>query len=100
MPLSETNLKRKVIGFLKKHYPDAWVYKASDKWISGIPDLLICKEGRFYAIELKVGRNKATPIQEFVIRKIHEAGGRVSVCWSVEEVERFIQGGEAHDQNR
>ena len=97
MPWSETELKRRVIQFIKKRYPDAWIYKAADRFTSGIPDLLLCKQGRFYAVELKVGRNNATPIQEFVIRKIREAGGRVCVCRSVEEVERFIQGGESHD---
>ena len=100
MPSSEKELKNRVIRFVKKRYPEAWIYKAADRFTSGIPDLLICKEGMFYAVELKVGNNKATPIQEFVIRKIRSAGGRVSVCRSVEEVERFIQGGEAHDQSR
>ncbi len=100
MPWSETELKRRVIQFIKKQYPDAWIYKAADRFTSGIPDLLLCKQGRFYAVELKVGRNDVTPIQEFVIRKIREAGGRVCVCRSVEEVREFIEGGETHDQSR
>ena len=93
MPLSETNLKRKVIEFLKKNYPDAWVYKASDKWISGIPDLILCINGYFCAIELKVGRNKPTRIQEYVIEKIRSAGGLVAVCRSVDEVKAFLEKG-------
>ena len=78
------------------------MYKSADRFTSGIPDLLLCKGGAFYAVELKVGRNNATPIQEFVIRKIREAGGRVCVCRSVEEVREFIEtnGGETHDQSR
>ena len=95
MPLSETKLKNKVIQFIRRQYPDAWIYKAADRFTSGIPDLLLCKKGRFYAIELKVGSNKATPIQEFVMREICKAGGRVSVCRSVEDVKQFIkEGGE------
>ncbi len=97
MPSSEKELKNRVIRFIKKRYPEAWIYKAADRFTSGIPDLLLCKQGRFYAVELKVGNNKATPIQEFVIRKIREAGGRVCVCRSVGEVERLIEGGEIHD---
>ena len=93
MPLSETRLKNKVVQFIRKNYPDAWVYKASDRFTSGIPDLIICKEGLFYAIELKVGSNKATPIQGYVMRQIRVAGGRACVCRSVEDVKRFIEKG-------
>ena len=86
-------MKNKVIQFIRKSYPDAWVYKAADRFTSGIPDLIICKEGLFYAIELKAGSNKPTPIQNHVMRKIRDAGGRAAVCRSVEEVKQFIEKG-------
>ena len=97
MPLSETKLKNKVLKFIKSNYPDAWIYKAADRFTSGIPDLLICRKGLFYAIELKVGSNKATPIQEFVMREIRRAGGRVSVCRCIEDVKKFIEEGGGRD---
>ena len=90
MPLSETKLKNQVIEYLRRELPSAWFYKCADRFTAGIPDLIICKEGMFYAIELKVGSNKASPIQEFVMREISKAGGRVCVCRSVEEVSNFI----------
>lgn len=93
MPLSETQLKNKVVQFIRKNYPSAWLYKASDRFTSGIPDLIFCKEGLFYAIELKAGTNKATPIQGYVMRQITAAGGRACVCRSVEDVKRLIEGG-------
>ncbi len=93
MPLSETRLKNKVVQFIRTRYPTAWVYKASDRFTSGIPDLIICKEGLFYAIELKVGSNKATPIQDYVMRQIQAAGGLAVVCRSVEDVKRLIEKG-------
>ena len=93
--ISETNLKNQVIDFLRQNYPSAWFYKSADRFTSGIPDLILCIEGKFYAIELKVGGNNPTPIQEFVIRKIQGAGGRVVVCRSLNEVKQFLkQGGE------
>lgn len=55
--------------------------------------MLICIDGIFYAIELKVGRNKATRIQDYVLRKIRSAGGKVSVCRSVQDVRKFLKGG-------
>ena len=101
MPLSETKLKNKVIQFIRRQYPDTWLYKAADRFTSGIPDLLLCKKGRFYAIELKVGSNDTFPIQEFVMREIKKAGGRACVCRSVEEVRNFIgKGGGNNVENR
>ncbi len=93
MPLSETKLKSQVIDLLRREYPSAWFYKSADRWTSGIPDLILCVEERLYAIELKVGRNKPTPIQEFVIKRIQAAGGRAAVCWSLDEVKQFMKGG-------
>ena len=93
MPLSETQLKNKVIQFIKRQYPGAWVYKAADRWTAGIPDLLLCIEGKFYAIELKVGRRDPEKIQKYVIKKIRSAGGRACVCRSVDEVREFLKGG-------
>ena len=92
MPLSETRLKNKVIQFIKREYPGVWVYKTADRWTSGIPDLLLCIEGRFYAIELKVGRNQPTKIQRYVIEKIRVSGGRAGVCRSVEEIRELLKG--------
>lgn len=93
MPLSETRLKNKVIQFIRKNYPTVWVYKACDRFTAGIPDLIICKEGQFYAVELKAGANKPTPIQGHVLRKIQGAGGQAAVCRSVEDVKRVIEKG-------
>ena len=91
--LSETNFKRRVIDYLKREYRKAWFYKSADKFTAGIPDLIICLDGLFYAIELKVGSNKPTPIQEVVIRKIQGAGGRAAVCRSLDEVKQFLREG-------
>ena len=57
--MTETQLKNKVIAWIKKEYPGAWIYKTSDRFTKGIPDILIIINGRLFAIELKVGKNKA-----------------------------------------
>jgi len=100
MPLSETRIKEKVLAFLKAEYPKAWVYKAADRWTSGIPDLLMCVDGRFVAIELKAGKNQPTKIQKYVIESICASGGRATVCRSVEEVKNFMNGGNSDGENR
>lgn len=100
MRLSETTLKRKVLACLKAEYPHAWVYKAADRWTSGIPDILLCVAGRFMAIELKAGNNQPTKIQKFVLAQIRASGGRAAVCRSVEEARNFMKGGDSDGQNR
>jgi hypothetical protein len=91
MLLSETQLKNRVIEFLRKRFPNAWFYKTADRWTSGIPDLILCIDGLFYAIELKVGTNKLTRIQQYVLTKIQSAGGQATVCRSLDEVRQFLE---------
>jgi hypothetical protein len=42
---------------------------------SGVPDFLVCHNGRFVAIEAKAGKGKTTALQESHLSKIREAGG-------------------------
>lgn len=42
---------------------------------TGVPDLLVCCNGRFIGIELKAENGKPSDIQLYNIRKIIEAGG-------------------------
>lgn len=93
--MTETQLKDKVIRMIKKDFPHIWVVKLADKWQSGLPDLLMCVPdkkfiGRMFAIELKVGKNTTTKIQDYVLSCISLAGGKATVCRSVEEAKRFL----------
>lgn len=54
----------------------------------GIPDLLICVNGRFLAVELKTETGTVSGAQHAHLAKIREAGGEAFVCRSVE---RFIE---------
>ena len=46
---------------------------------SGVPDIVGCFKGKFFAIECKAGSNKPTPLQEHAMKKIVSAGGRCLV---------------------
>lgn len=41
----------------------------------GIPDFLVCLNGRFIGIEAKAGKGKPTALQLSNLRRIYEAGG-------------------------
>ena len=101
MESSEKRLKEKVLAMLRREFVDAWVYKTSDRWKSGIPDLLICSNGRLFAAELKIGNRKGRKfeLQLHVLKQIKRAGGRVAVCRSVDQVRNLLtnEGGDLND---
>ena len=49
---------------------------------SGVPDIVGCLKGMFFAIECKAGKNTPTPLQQLNIDQIAEAEGLV---WVVNE---------------
>ena len=86
----ESKLQATVVRYLRT-VPGLFFYKASDRYTCGIPDLIICYK-RFIGIELKVGRNKLSKIQEYVKKKIEAAGGECYVCRSLDDVKKVIGG--------
>lgn len=75
--------------YLKKD--DCYVIKTSDRFTAGIPDILICKQGKFIGIELKYGKNKPTPIQNYHLNKIKKAGGLSKVIYTFDEFIEFYE---------
>jgi len=89
--MTETHLKLNVIRMIRKEFPDIWFYKANDNFRSGLPDLILCVCGCFCGIELKVGKNEATPLQNHELFCIREAKGWAKVCHSIEEVRQYLR---------
>ena len=71
----ETKFKEKIIARLKT-FRNVWFVKIQQIAIRGIPDLILCVDGMFMAVELKA-RNKAKidPLQEKTIKDISKARG-------------------------
>ena len=91
--MTEAQLKRKVVLYIRENYPNVWVYCPADFIASGIPDILICLQGRFIAIELKIkGKNTGSKftLQNFILSLITKAGGIASVCYSLDEVKNLL----------
>ncbi len=74
----ETKFSAKVMKRLK-WVDKTFVVRTQAGSIVGIPDLLICCNGRFFAWELKVGGNHATVIQAHTLNLIRLAKGEASV---------------------
>jgi mevalonate kinase len=57
---------------------------------AGIPDIIVCLNGRFIALEVKTEKGKITVLQEVTLRKIRKAGGTAEVVRSVADVKAIL----------
>lgn len=88
----ESRLQAKIHRHIKREF-NWWGFKV---WggpfqPAGIPDLLGCVAGLFFAIEVKMPKGKVSEIQEDTIKKIKRVGGHATVVTSPEEADRFIR---------
>jgi fatty acid-binding protein DegV len=75
MKQPETKFKEHVQKDLKL-VPKCWFFKTQLVALIGIPDIIGCKDGRFFALELKRSRKAAiAKIQEYILARIRDAGG-------------------------
>jgi len=59
---------------------------------AGIPDIIACIDGRFFAFEVKQQPSgKMTKLQEITIKRIHKANGHAHKVTSVEEVIEILK---------
>jgi Holliday junction resolvase len=61
----EKRVKDKVVKILKER--------------SGVPDIVCCFNGNFFAVECKAGKNKPTTLQEREMEAIRNTGGTALV---------------------
>ncbi len=88
----EAKVKDKVVSILKAmgcyyFYPVTGGYGGS-----GVPDIIICYNGKFIGIECKAGKGKTTALQDKNLRDIMKAGGTAVVVNedNIEEVEFYL----------
>lgn len=72
---AETNFKERVQRDLKT-LPSTWFVKTQMRSVRGIPDILGCVNGYFFALELKKSaKENPDKLQQWVLEEIAEAGG-------------------------
>lgn len=70
----ESNFGKRFVAFLRT-LPRTWYEKIQQVGKKGTPDYIICCNGYFVGVELKVGKNEASLIQRLKIENILNAGG-------------------------
>jgi len=83
--MSESKEQAKVLKWLKAN--SFYVFKTIVCNRNGIPDIVGCTYlGRFFAIEMKYGNNKASKLQQWNIDQIKKSGGIAFVAYSLQSV--------------
>ena len=77
-----------------KSLPEVWVLKVvgSATQASGVPDIIMCINGHFVAVELKRpdGKGRVSDIQKAQIERIQRAGGAAVVVNSFEGFKEVV----------
>jgi Holliday junction resolvase len=71
----EGKVKDKVVDILKSEGVYYFFPATHGYGRSGVPDIIACVNGSFFAIECKAGTNKPTALQVREIEAIRKAGG-------------------------
>ena len=68
----------------KRHIAEAVKFKAMGVH-AGVPDILILKGGKLYALELKAPGGRLSPSQRLVAARMEDCGAELSVAHSIDE---------------
>lgn len=89
--MRESQIQAKIIAYLKT-LPQCWFVKTVSNNMRGVPDILICYQGRFIAVEVKNEKGKASKLQLLQMESIEKSGGIAFIAHSFEEFkEEFLK---------
>lgn len=91
--MKESDIVKAIMKYLKT-VPGcfAWKEHGGMYGTAGLPDIIACIDGHFFAFEVKTDVGRPTKLQEATIGKIRNAGGTALVVRSADEVKTAIDG--------
>lgn len=87
--MTESQIQRKILTYLKNK---GFAVKLSDRWQSGLPDILFIRDGVTYFFEVKTPKGVVSEIQKYTMKKLNEAGAIALVVRSLDDVKEVIRG--------
>lgn len=87
MSQPESKLSRKIMDRLRLEGYFAFKIHGSEYMMAGLPDIIVCAQGRFVGLETKMPstRGNVSPRQSYVHSQIENAGGVAQVVCSPQE---------------
>ena len=88
----ERNIVTAIMRYLKT-VPHCFCWKTHGGMYgtAGMPDIIICLNGRFVALEVKTPMGKLTKIQESTLNRIKDANGYAFKVTSLQEAKEIIK---------
>ena len=90
--MNHSELCRKIAEYLKT-LPRCWFVRPVQFGYSrrGVPDFIVCLDSNFLAIEVKVGRDKLSIMQDREMKDIFSAGGATVIARSLDDVKERLK---------
>lgn len=98
MSQAESKLSRKIMDALRLEGYFAFKVHGSEFMMAGLPDIIVCAEGRFIGLETKLPdtRGNVSPRQALVHSQIRDAGGIATVVCSPAEALEAVRAALVH----
>ena len=88
----EKDIVNQIMQYLKTlPFCFCWKQHGGQFGTAGIPDIIVCYNGKFVAFEVKTETGKLTMLQESTLRKINAAKGNAYKVTSLQEVKEIIK---------
>ena len=90
--MTHSELCRKIAEYLKT-LPRCWYCRPNSMGYGrrGLPDFIVCLDANFLAIEVKVGRDKLSVMQDREMKDIFSAGGATVIARSLDDVKERLK---------
>ena len=89
--MAEKDIVQSILRYLKAvPHCFAWKTHGGMYGTAGIPDIIACIDGSFFAFEVKTDTGKVTALQKATLQKILASGGTAAVVRSVDEVQALL----------
>lgn len=89
--MTEATIQKKIKTFLEKQ--GAYIIKTIATSKNGVPDIIGCYKGMFFAIEVKHPDRKSnvSPLQQHNIDKINDVNGHAIVAWDLSHAKQLLE---------
>lgn len=86
----EKVLKDKALDKFRREFPTAFIWKISDRFYTGIPDMFFGYKGFVCFIEFKRVKEKLKPLQRYIMQLLERNNIPAYKCETMDEVDEII----------
>jgi hypothetical protein len=88
---SEAQIQAKILHYIRTERHDIFAFKVVVANERGIPDIVLCKNGKFIALEVKQPDKCMSAIQAAQFQRLNAVGGSAIVVHSLEEFKEIVK---------